>query len=328
MSNLTDVQSVIDAHEANAQTAFNELQRILGQLAGIGAVIPGSLDSPNVVTDPKSTVSYLSPDLDLYNAFQSEFAQLFPQLSAWLTGVQSSFIDLFFPEISDVLAPEADAWLIGVIRDGDTGIPESVQEAIFERGRERIVKDAARARAAALSEWAAMGFQMPAPVLSDRVARIDQDTSAKVAELNRDLTIKVTDVQLDMVKFAIQQTTELRTAVVGAVNDYLRSFASLPGTAAEIVNRHVDTKKTLWDASSRYYAALLDYKRIEAEINIAKSRTSAEQAKIDVDALQANLTRQLSATEAAAETYGQLVSAAMSGLNSVVTNAYQANAQE
>lgn len=88
---------------------------------------------------------------------------------------------------------------------GGTGIPPVVEEALFQRAKERITKEGEANAKDAINQWAARGFSLPQGALSKTIESIRSDSADKVAEANREVFVQAAQWEIEAVKNAVQQ---------------------------------------------------------------------------------------------------------------------------
>lgn len=93
--------------------------------------------------------------------------------------------------------------------NGETGLPPAVEQALFERAREREVELGDRDVQQARDEWAARGWKHPPGQLNAATNRARSDASAKISQLNRDQFIEHNKMKLEMLREAMSQALAL-----------------------------------------------------------------------------------------------------------------------
>lgn len=102
---------------------------------------------------------------------------------------------------------------LGTMLAGGTGLPPAVEEAIYERGRARLDVEVNRAVQEVFDEFGARGFNEPQPILAARVERVRQDGQNRAAEQAREVIIQATQIEIENLRFAVQQGIALETTL-------------------------------------------------------------------------------------------------------------------
>lgn len=88
---------------------------------------------------------------------------------------------------------------------GGTGLPAAVEDALFSRARERESAETERAVQEATDTFASRGFAMPPGMLAKQAAVLREQGRLKAAALNRDILAQATQMEIENIRFAIQQ---------------------------------------------------------------------------------------------------------------------------
>src|SRR5690606_27721049 len=93
--------------------------------------------------------------------------------------------------------------------NGETGLPPAVEQALFERAREREIELGDRDVQQARDEWGARGWKHPPGQLNAATNRARSVASAKVSQLNRDQFIEHNKMKLEMLREAMSHALAL-----------------------------------------------------------------------------------------------------------------------
>src|SRR5690606_9766658 len=203
------------------QTLLNRLQeRFPEQIAPVAPAVPAVPEAPADPGDPVEVPpperpvlgNYTAPDVDTdipmpqYTDMTAEvpFPELRPitlppvpnlALDEITFDLDKPQFDGQVPDIADFSfdpATYTPTYLsqveqaIGRMFDGQTGLPPEVEEALFERAREREIELGEREVAQVSDEWAAKGHRFPSGPHARRVDRARREASYKVSQLNRE----------------------------------------------------------------------------------------------------------------------------------------------
>lgn len=211
---------------------------------------------------------------------------------------------------SEVLA-DLTAWVREHMQGG-LGIPAAVEDALFARARERESAEAHRAVQEAVDTWAARGFTMPHGMLVKQTNAAHEQSRLKAAELNRDIWAEATKMQIESIRFAVQQGVALEQLIQNAhqnmCNRLFESAKFLAQGMLEVYRAKVsafEARCKAFDALVAQYKAHVDgvmayYEGFKAQIQgaiaqgqlneqlveVYKAGIMAEQAKVEVFASQ------------------------------------------
>lgn len=276
-------------------------------------VTAGDIPAPVIPTTDFST--------DVKNAFDYAFGTLNESIQPQIV----NYLDAFFPDIAEAVKTGSDQWIIDTIANGRF-VPIEVENALWNRAKDREVQEALRNEKSVIEASASRGFTAPPGALNAAVAANQQDLSKKLAGINRDIAIKAFDVANENTKFAITQAVSLRTAFVSALGDFIKTAMAQPNQAVDYAKTVLAAKTGLYDSAVALYRADIDKERLrttvllentthdlESENVFVRGRTATTGAAIDIAKLRAASALQ------AAEMLSTVASAAMATRNSMIS---------
>lgn len=228
----------------------------------------------DVVTNDVPTPVLPTTDfsIDVKTAFDHAFGSfnetLKPQILDYLTE--------FFPDIAVAVKTGSDQWIIDTIENGRY-VPVEVENAIWNRARDKEVQDGLRIEQSMVDAAAARGWSLPPGVMAFAVASNQQDTQKRLTTINRDIAIKNFEVANENTKFAVQQAINLRTAFVGALADFIRTAMVQPNQAVDYAKTILAAKTGLYDSAVRLYSASIAEEELRTSVQL-KNRTLDLQA--------------------------------------------------
>jgi hypothetical protein len=286
--------------------------------------------------DSFSEVVPASPSVDTEFAYPTlnytlpEPPQLLELVTYTFDGVTLPTIDPNVPELSipepavipytpgsrytSALLTAMKASLEARITAGGTGLAPSVEQAIWDRGREREAR-AAREAIQGLERMEAMGFSFPPGVYLDARLKVLTETEYANVGHSREVMIEAARLELDNVKHALTTATQLESTLI----DYTYKVETLAFESAKYATQaYIE----IYNAKVRAYAAYLDaYKtRVAiyeaqirgelANVEVYKASIEAEQAKAQINtALVAQYKTSVDASLAGIEAYKAELSA-------------------
>ena len=199
---------------------------------------------------------------------------------------------------------------------GGTGLNPVVEQAIWDRSRDRETQIALAREREVMRGAESLGFPLPSGVLAGQLADARREFHDKLSGLARDIAIKQAELEQSNVKDAIAQGLELE----GQMMDQALQLDRLSFEAAKTAAEH---SIAAHNAALERYKALLDGYRayamayetvIKAEMNkveVYKALLQAEQTKADINqSLVARYKAEIDGRMAAVEIYKARVQAA------------------
>lgn len=239
--------------------------------------------------DPTLTVSLPAPP-DLLSLSIAPFDGMtmptFDAVEPELTAVAPSVVEYVPGAIyTSALLTALQGSLESRITDGGTGINQDVENAIWDRGREREAK-AQREALDKLEQMETLGYAMPPGVYLDARIKIIQEGAYNDRGTSREVMIESARLELDNVKHALTTATQLE----GQLIDYSNAVEQ---RLFESTRYATEAGIAVYNAKVQAFAAYVDAYKSKAQVYEARIR--AEVAK--VDAYRA----QISAEEAKAQ---------------------------
>ena len=252
-----------------------------------------------------------------------EYRQELQYIIDLLADQLAQFFADYYPLASDAF-DEAQTWLVDAITNGGTGIPAAIENQIWQRARERVLTDGLAAEDTIATGFAAKNYSLPAGAMTKQILQIRLKAQGALGEQSTSIAVKQAELEIENIRFAIEQAIASRTMAMNAAADYIRAVASSPATAAQIIDKTNDAQAKMMSAASQWYRVRLDrdeliLKSVMGQIatdtdfwNVKRSQSLGID-KVKVDALAA-----------AADAYAKAASAALTTLNTVASTATNA----
>ena len=173
------------------------------------------------------------------------------------------------------------------IEEGGSGLSPDVEQAIYDRARERELK-ALEDALNGLERMETMGFAMPPGVYMDSRIKIETEFGKTQAGLSRDIMIKQAELELANVQDAIKSATQLEAQLLDYMNKIeQRMFETAKYTTEAgitVYNAKVEAYKSLLEA---YRTKVTIYEAVIrgeiAKVEAYKAQIAAEQAKAEIN---------------------------------------------
>lgn len=272
------------------------------------------ITSPTVILPPSVVDPGVFIPTNIDGANEALFNSTYDKLVGDIETKLAAFFATYFPNQSDYFAA-AQAWLYDVIHNGKTGIPVDIERQIWERDRDRVLRDAERQVDTEIATWAAKGYALPPGAATNAAFRVRMDAQEKVAEASRSTAIKQAEMTLETVKFAVEQALRFRLGAIQAAADYIRAVMLAPEIASRLALSKVEAQARLISAASEYYRARVDVARLQLEGRRINTDYQLETAKANLGAFTESIRSQVMAAVAAAQSAGTQASAALNAVH-------------
>lgn len=235
-------------------------------------------------TAPPVNIDYVYPDLNVSLPAPPALLSLNVQP---FSGINMPTIDVTIPELTAVapsvvqyqpgslytssLLTTLSTTLQSRITNGGTGLPPAIENAIWDRGREREYRQSAAA-IAELERMETLGYAFPPGVYNDSRLKIQTEMGYVIAGYNREVAIEQAKLEQSNILKALDTATALEGSLITYNNNVeQRAFeASRFATQAGI---------EIYNGQVRAYAAIVDAYR--AKVQVYEAQIRAEIAKVE-----------------------------------------------
>lgn len=215
---------------------------------------------------------------DGLDIMEDTFAAKSGDMQANADAYVSAWMQKYNPEHSNQMGRIEER--LSELMAGGSGFKPEIEQAIYNRARERNDVDAARVREAGYAEAASRGFTLPTGALIAGVARARQEAANAVTKANQDIIVMAAELEQKNLQFTLTTAIGLRTAMVSAAMSYMGHVTSINAQAADYAKAAFSNVVELYNASVRVYSARIDAYRAHAAVFETMLKT--ETTKLDV----------------------------------------------
>lgn len=317
MTIATDIDAQIAAVQALADSlgasAVGYADQAITAAQGWAATNPNLIPTTAIVIPANNDPSLTNMQL----LFNNDFDAIFGIIDPYLDALRDEWLTRFFPDVDGCLRLEEDNWICQVIQGNYDGIPAFVEEAIWNRARDRDSRDSSRILDEASTTFASRGFSYPPGALNAVILEVGHAEREKNVSTDREVAMKAIDVQIETIKFAIGQATALRLGVQQALSGYLNTFMQAPKLGVDHASALTGAQARLWDASGAYYASIINAQKTLNEAYMHNSTTINKSQEIDVNAFVARTNATVNAALSSAQYFANAAAGALAALNTM-----------
>ncbi len=233
-----------------------------------------------------------------------EFTEEVPQLTDLQEVDPAAFNyieDSYNSELLDCIREELCSRL-----EGGTGLNPNVEQAIWDRGRDREHTASLQAERNLLVEQAGSGLNRPSGALQAALDNIRMETQAKLIELSREIMIKQAELEQENFKFSMQQAIALE-------NILMREFNNIQNRALDVARFKFQILIDVYKIKLSKYQAELEL--FKASVQAFELKLKAELSKLEE--FRANIEAQKLINEINAQTI-QLYISRVNAVKSIV----------
>ena len=170
--------------------------------------------------------------------------------------VPDVFIEWDEPEYKSEILDEITDYIKKGITEGGTGLPAPIEEALFNRARSRESKETSRAVQEAVNDWSTRNFSMPPGMLVKQVATIREQGQLRASELNRDILIEASKMEIDQLRFLVQQGMSLEQLTTNIFNNVTNRLFEIARYNAESQINVFNAQITFFNAQNEAFSVL------------------------------------------------------------------------
>ncbi len=213
----------------------------------------------------------------------------------------------------------AASWLTNVITNGVSGIPVNVENQIYGRAVDKIRVEAALSRQRGINRSASLGWKLPNPAVialaeSEALSgyRALGDASVRISE-------KQIDIQIESVKFAVEEANKIYLGMERNAIDYLASWTRLLDHVKDLAQVDPNVKSNYINAVSNLFGQRIKKDQVQwMSLNDFYQRLMQDNQLKSSNALgRTDLI--VKANTAASEVMKMLAAAVLSQLSAMVT---------
>jgi len=272
-------------YDFQEMTLENNLTSLRPEAPSNAELTPNSVDSPNrptftSITIPTITIpSYdvVEPDIN-FNYDESDYS--------------SNLNDLIISTVQTA------------IEEGGTGLGEDVEEALWERARDRTVLENERLYAETEDYFASRGYEIPPGMLSGRLLEISKEINRNNQQLNFEITIEQARIAKEQSQFIITAATNLEGQEKELFNATASRLLESAKTAADVILKVYTTKVEAYASRLQATALNVEIEKTKASIVTESNSNLVSIYQSDIDAYKVRVGTELSIVENIAKVYG------------------------
>jgi hypothetical protein len=264
----------------------------------------------------------IEPDVEIPRVAEGAELAKFHLLS---DAIIDKLVDVFRNYLTEFLPNEcpylerAQRWICRTLSgQNPTGLEAFIEQQIWDRERDRILAENERAKATAYSDFASRGYPMPPGALNEAILVLERENMRQIGESSRTIAIEMAKIELENMRFAVEQAIALYTGATSAAGEYIKALALGPQIGMEVIPSVTDSQSKLIEAANSYYQsriAIAEMIQKNAQFNAEmNNKASQSTAELSLDRAKANQQAMVDK----AKVYATMAAAA---LNAVSANA-------
>ena len=297
--------------------AEDTLSRAQSMANRIGSFTPGSTkvnfnydpSSPNI--DDVPTIGELLPS----DTSASTVAFLNEQTDKWM--------DRYFPNLSSCSKYSAEEWACGVLTGDDPlNLNREAFEETWRMARDQAFKQSSSEKAQIRADFSAnRGFTIPQGAMMGAMINAEVRASNAIAEVNRAEAIRETQIKLDLVKYAVSVSAQLKMGMLQALASFYNQWVGVLDRDTDLAAARARAYDSLTSALANQYRVELGWE--ELRYKAAAGKASAEEATNRMMLQEGDVRASMNAAVAsAADAFAKASSAAANAQSSFQAELY------
>jgi hypothetical protein len=239
-----------------------------------------------------------------------------------LSNLFNTYIDVYFP-VNDTTLSYTETWLQTALTTGGTGIDQTLEEQFYENDRSRILRDTARQVDEATNMFAAKRFPIPPGFLNGTITRIQNASLQELSKSSREVALKQAQIEIENVRFAVEQGIKLRQIATTTAGDYIKALASSITVAQNLAVTQADAQNGLINAAANFYRARIEAKDLLLKRDKTNSDYEQEEERVEYEGDIRMIMGKVEALVAAANAVAHQAAAALNNLHANVSGSQQ-----
>ena len=286
----SNAESIVYKAISNAWSIASQGRSYAGGINTIGGTIGWTSTSAGDVAVP------IEPDVEIPRVAEGAELAKFHLLS---DAIIDKLVDVFRNYLTEFLPNEcpylerAQRWICRTLSgQNPTGLEAFIEQQIWDRERDRILAERDRAKATAYSDFASRGYPMPPGALNEAILVLERENMRQIGESSRTIAIEMAKIELENMRFAVEQAIALYTGATSAAGEYIKALALGPQIGMEVIPSVTDSQSKLIEAANSYYQsriAIAEMIQKNAQFNAEmNNKARSENAALGLDRAKAN----------------------------------------
>lgn len=280
-------------------------------------MVPASISTDVSVTEPGVLIPSEAAGIDttFYDAMVQDAIDK-------LSNLFNVYVDTYFPT-NDATLTYTENWLQQALTTGGTGIDQTLEEQFYENDRARIQRETARQVDEATNLFASKRFPIPPGFLNGTITRIQNSSLQELSKSSREIALKQVQIEIENVRFALEQAVKLRQIALSTAGDYIKALASSITVAQNLAVTQADAQNGLINAAANFYRARIEAKDLALKKDKVNADYEQEEERVEFEGDMKLIGHKVEALVAAANAIAHQAAAALNNLHANVSGSQE-----
>lgn len=286
MANASDTAiMIINQVLSNSNTLIEDARTFssnaINDLDDLRSNIPEALGSssfPNLIQyDP----SQFNPTQDLRGDFDAKYQEMLDKLTPMAKKEFNEIMAKLFP--SDAVWNELGNYLNDSIKNGNIGIPEHIENQIWQRLRDRENIQYKTALNTAHNDISSRGFSIPPGFIEGASVSLLNNVNKNLSSQNRDVAIRIAELKIEWAKFAIQNIIDMRKVALQNALEFMNNIYKSASTAQAKASGYVSSYQSFYSSINAYVNAISSINELRVRMDATNKDYNINRAKVQAD---------------------------------------------
>ncbi|HSH26649.1 MAG TPA: hypothetical protein VK972_02590 [Wenzhouxiangella sp.] len=326
MAAETTIQQIIDSAIQSAQQAQDAADRYSDDAVNAAKtrVTGASISSIGEVSIPTLT----EPTDDLSDIFEGQSGSKASEIKTMVENELADFLNKYFPCGWISKLQNICEWIDDAIQNGGTGLPTAVEQAIWDRAREREGRLNERSNEEAANVPASLGWPVPSAAVVNRQMRAAQDNINRDSSLSRDVMIEQARLEQANIHFAISSGIQLHSMLMSSAINFVNAKLRAEALGQQYGQVLSTAAQNFYSQMVQYYQAQLRGEQLELRQDIATVDAELSETRIAVEEISRRARNQADAAMSAARVMGDIAASARSTTNTMASISNETTSEE
>lgn len=246
--------------------------------------------------DPQLLANIPDEPDDIVRAYRDSYADSLPEMKAFIDSAAEEYINTYAPEYEDNRVRLVSS--INKAYDEGTGLAESVEQGIYDRGRARAEAEAMRLQSEVLENMDKTGMYIPAGASIAALQDVQKTTAMANAQYASETAIEKAKLELGHLEFVMKLSDGMRNNALQMAMQQVSNMVQINGQALDNAKTIANTMTELYNMELRRFEASLQYLSIQAQVYETEFKAALADLEVfKVEAEVAKLNNDLNKTD-------------------------------
>ncbi|MEF8794329.1 hypothetical protein [Thiohalorhabdus sp.] len=218
-----------------------------------------------------------APPENLDSQYEALYDQMVPEMKAQVDGEAEKFIERFYPGATEQLNKLMER--LNTYLEGGTGLPEKVEQGIYDRARDRTYQEVYQQENQAWEAASRRGFSVPPAILLNQLERVHQGAADRNAETAREIAKQQAELEQQNLQFAVSTAVQMQTQVRNGSIQYAQTLLQVNQQAMEYATQVLGHIVQTYNLAVQKYRTELEWE--QTRIQLYEARIRSEMAKLE-----------------------------------------------